>query len=211
MLSAADMNISHAYILATFFHASAQERADGASWYDRASVAAAEIAAECSLSLSVVAGVVAALSPNNRWERNVMDATLLCRLFVAGGATAAETCKVSTYSANKRKALAILAGSHPLETLGGLKVRAFYACLIGSTTSVCVDGHAYAIWAGERIPTTKTPKISAKLYASISAAYIQAADTINAVTGASYSAAQMQAITWLTWRRMILENGLYRK
>jgi hypothetical protein len=73
-----------------------------------------------------------------------------------------------------------------------------------------VDGHAYAIWAGERIATTKTPKISAKLYASISADYIQAADTINAVTGASYSAAQVQAITWLAWRRMIKENGLYR-
>lgn len=201
--------ISHGHILATFFHASAQERADGASWYHRASVAAAEIAAECSLSVATVAGVIAALSPNNRWERNVRDAALLCRLFVAGGAAAAETCRVSTYSLNKRKALAILAGSHPLETLGGLKVRAFYGCIMGDN-SVCVDGHAYAIWAGERIATTKTPKIGAKLYASISAAYVQAADTINAVTGEVYSAAQVQAITWLTWRRMVAEFGLYR-
>jgi hypothetical protein len=204
------MNISHAYILATFFHASAQERADGASWYDRASVAAAEIAAECSLSISGVAGVVAALSPNNRWERNCADAERLCRLYTAGGAESAAACVVSTYGANKAKALRVLAGEPPLTVLGGLKVRAFYECIIGSTTSVCVDGHAYAIWAGERIATTQTPKISAKLYAAISAAYIQAADTVNAVTGASYSAAQVQAITWLTWRRMIQENGLYR-
>lgn len=204
------MNISHAYILATFFHATPGEMADGSTWYQRASMAADSIAASCGMDADVVAGVIAALSPNNRWERNCTDTERLCRLYAAGGAESAADCVVSTYGANKVKALRILAGEPPLTVLGGLKVRAFYECILGSTTSVCVDGHAYAIWAGERIATTQTPKISAKLYAAISAAYMQAADTINAVTGASYSAAQVQAITWLTWRRMILENGLYR-
>ena len=202
--------ISHGYILATFFNATPAESADGATWYRRASDAAAIIASRYGIAANTVAGVVAALSPNNKWERNVTDADQLCRAFALGGHTAADRVKVSTYGANKLKALRILAGESPLNVLGGLKVRAFYGCIIGDDSAVCIDGHAYAVWAGERIPTTKTPNIGAKLYDSISADYICAADTINGIMGASYSAAQIQAITWLAYRRLVSELGLYR-
>jgi hypothetical protein len=202
--------ISHGYILATFFNATPAELADGATWYQRANQAAAIIASRYGLSADTVAGVIAALSPNNRWERNVSDADQLCRAFTLGGHTAADKVKVSTYGANKLKALRILAGESPLEVLGGLKVMAFYGCIIGDDSAVCLDGHAYAIWAGERIPTTQTPKIGAKLYDSISADYIRAADTINGIMGTGYSAAQIQAIVWLTYRRLVADLGLYR-
>ena len=125
----------------------------------------------------------------------------MCRTFAAGTLADTAQVKVSTFHGNKRKALTILAGAQPLEVLGGLKVRAFYNCILGDS-GVCVDGHAYAIWLGSYVPTTKTPKISAKLYASISAAYGQAAQTINSVMGTSYSAAQIQAITWTVWQRI---------
>ena len=202
--------ISHGYILATFFNASPAELADGATWYQRASDAASIIASKYALSADIVAGVIAALSPSNRWERNVSDADLLCRSYVLGGHTAADKVKVSTYGANKVKALRILAGESPLDVLGGLKVRAFYRCIIGDESAVCIDGHAYAVWAGERIPTTQTPKIGAKLYASIASDYIRAADTINGILSADYSAAQIQAIVWLAYRRLVSELGLYR-
>jgi hypothetical protein len=202
--------ISHGYILATFFNATPAELADGATWYQRASKAAAIIASRYSLSADTVAGVIAALSPNNRWERNVSDADQLCRAFTLGGYTAADRVKVSTYGANKLKALQILAGESPLDVLGGLKVRAFYGSIIGDDSAVCIDGHAYAIWAGERIATTKTPKIGLKLYNSISIDYIRAAVTINGIMGANYSPAQIQAITWLAYRRLVKDLGLYR-
>jgi hypothetical protein len=202
--------ISHGYILATFFNATPAELADGATWYRRASDAAAIIASRYDLSADTVAGAIAALSPNNRWERNVSDTDQLCRAFTLGGYTAADRVKVGTYGANKLKALRILTGESPLDVLGGLKVRAFYGCIIGDDSAVCIDGHAYAIWAGERIPTSQTPKIGAKLYNSISADYICAADTINGITGADYSAAQIQAIVWLTYRRLVADLGLYR-
>ena len=157
-----------------------------------------------------MAGVIAALSPNNKWERNVNDADRLCRAFTLGGHSATDSVKVSTYGANKVKALRILAGEFPLNVLGGLKVRAFYQCIIGCNDSVCIDGHAYAIWAGDRIATTKTPKISAKLYAAIAVDYIKAAETINSILGSDYTAAQIQAITWLTYRRLVKDLGLYR-
>jgi hypothetical protein len=202
--------ISHGYILATFFNASPAELADGAQWYQRASDAAGIIASRYSITADKVAAVIAALSPNNRWERNVTDAEVLCRAYVLGGHTVADKVKVSTYGANKIKALRVLAGELPLNVLGGLKVRAFYQCITGNLNSVCVDGHAYAIWAGERIATTKTPKISSKLYDVIAADFARAADTINSITGAAYSPAQVQAITWLTYRRLVNELGLYR-
>jgi len=177
----------------------------GRRWYADAFLACEAIAANYGLPIATVAGVVAALSPNNRWERNLIDADNLCKLYTLGGYDDAAQCKVSTFHANKRKALQILEGIDPLKALGGLKVRAFYQCII-DLPAVCVDGHAYAIWKGERIPTTKTPKISAKLYNSIAEDYQRAADTINGIIGTEFCAAQVQAITWCAWRRIIKES-----
>lgn len=202
--------VSHGTILAVFFNATPTEVVDGAQWYIRAKDAAVVIADRYGLSLETVVGVIAALSPNNKWNRNVTDADQLCRAFTLGGHPAADSIKVSTYKANKLKALRILSGEQSWNVLGGLKVRAFYGCIMGDTMSVCVDGHAYAIWMGERIPTTKTAKISPKLYVAISADYRRAAETVNNIMGANYSASQIQAITWIAYRRMVAELGLYR-
>lgn len=195
------MQISHGNILAVFFAATDSEILHGARWYEDALSVCSTVAQATGLPVSTVAGVTAALSPNNRWPRNQADAAALCRAFSAGTLADAAAVRVSTFNGNKRKALRILAGESPLDVLGGLKVRAFYSCILGDD-AVCIDGHAYAIWLGGYVPTTKTPKISSKLYASIAAAYGQAAETINAVTGSNYSAAQIQAITWTVWQRI---------
>ena len=196
--------ITYGSILAVFFAASDLEKINGAQWYNVAQNASDAIAKRYGINLHTVAGVVAALSPNNRWERNLRDADNLISAYTLGGLDDALSVKTSTYGKNKSKALAILQGAEPLETLGGLKVRAFYGCIMGENT-VCIDGHAYAIWRGERISTSSTPKISAKLYTAIVADYIRATDTINSVLGGQYKPFQVQAITWLAWRR--LNNG----
>ena len=194
--------ITYGSILAVFFSASDFETINGAQWYETAQNAAATIATRYSVSADTVAGVIAALSPNNRWERNLRDADALISAYTLGGLSDALEVKTSTYNRNKIKALSILEGATPLEVLGGLKVRAFYSCIIGRN-EVCVDGHAYAIWRGERISTSSTPKISAKLYGSIAADYTRAAAIINSVLGTTYRAYQVQAITWLVWHRMV--------
>ena len=196
--------ITYGSILAVFFAASDLETINGANWYATAQDAAATMAQRYSLSTDTVAAVIAALSPNNRWERNLSDADNLIGAYILGGYSDAVKVKTSTYGLNKTKALKILEGAAPLEVLGGLKVRAFYGCIMGQD-AVCIDGHAYAIWRGERISTSSTPKISAKLYASIAAGYVRATDTINNVLGGEYQPRQVQAITWLAWRR--LNNG----
>lgn len=200
------MNLSHGHILAAFFAANPIELASGSQWYAEALSHCETIAADTGLPLHAVAGVIAALSPNNKWARNVSDAAALCSIYVAGTAADCASLKVSTFGANKKKALAILAGADPLSVLGGLKVRAFYECILGRD-AVCIDGHAYAIWLGRYVPTTATPKISAKLYASISQDYRQATHTINQITGCQYTAAQIQAITWCVWQRIRREVG----
>ena len=202
--------ISHGQIIAVYLMASDIERHNGATFYSQAQTISAEIAADCSLSLATVAGVVAALSPNNRWERNIVDARRLCSAYVAGGADHAATIKVATFNGNKRKAIAILAGADPLSVLGGLKVRAFYSAIMGED-AIVVDGHAYAIWRGERIPTSSTPKISPKLYSAIVADYRRAADALSLVIGSPISAVTVQATTWLVWRRMTAGKRKPRK
>jgi hypothetical protein len=194
--------ITYGNILAVFLNATDLETITGRRWYLDANDAANTVAQRYSVTLETAAGVIAALSPNNRWERNLTDANFMIRAYSIGGHNAADSIKVGTYNANKIKALSILSGEDCLQILGGLKVRAFYDCIIGGD-SVCIDGHAYAIWQGHYIPTTKTPKITPKIYDSIVADYRQAARVINLILKADYSAAQIQAITWTAWRRMI--------
>lgn len=198
--------ITYGNVLAVFFNATDLERINGEQWYLVANQAATVLADRYGTTASTAAGVIAALSPNNRWGKNLDNADALMRAYQLGGIDAANLVKVATYNNNKIKALKILDSGEPLDILGGLKVRAFYNCILGGD-SVCIDGHAYAIWAGLYIPTTKTPKITLKAYQLISADYRLAADKINLILNANYSAAAVQAITWLAWRRMIKEGA----
>jgi hypothetical protein len=195
------MEITHGNIVAVFFQANEAERCEGLGWYDRAQQVARRIAeTNDEICFRAVAGVIAALSPNNRWERNVTDAEALIKVFTHGGDC--DALKVSTFGKNKAKAIAILKGADPLDVLGGNKVRAFYQCILGYD-AVCVDGHAYSIWLGQRIPTSKTPSISDKLYVKIAEDYRLATSLINTITGDSYLPYQIQAITWVAWRNLI--------
>jgi DNA-binding NtrC family response regulator len=196
--------ITHGSILAVFFTASQAEIQEGAEWYNTANRTAKTIAETYGVSISRVAGIIAALSPNNRWHKNVRDAENLIKLWSVGADY--QELKVSTYNANKRKAIAILLGNDPLEELGGFKVRAFYGCIMGHD-DVCIDGHAFSIWSGQRVATSKTPTISAKLYNNIASDYQKATVIINEVVGKNYTAAQVQAITWVTWRNLVKEVG----
>jgi len=111
---------------------------------------------------------------------------------------------VCTYGINKDKAIKILEATEDqyLAILNGRKVTNFYLSIIGDSDAVCVDGHAYSIWVGERISTNKTPAIGVVLYREISADYVNATKAINRAEGTNYTAAQIQAITWVTHKRI---------
>jgi hypothetical protein len=180
---------------------------EGLDWYDRAyNLAVRFIHTYDGLTMGQAVGVIAALSPNNKWERNCIDAEAMIKTWSIGGDYNA--IKVCTFNPNKKKAIDILS-LESVDTeaiasiLNGQKVVAFYRSIMGDKNAVCVDGHAYAIFIGERIPTTKTPSITPKLFETIQRAYQLVAKRSMDLCGVELSPTQVQAVTWVTYRRLI--------
>ena len=196
-------------ILGVLALATAGEVQEGLEWYNRANRVAASIASAHGISLETAAGVIAALSPNNRWERNIVDAENIIRVYAIAGAEEAMNVKVCTYGKMKDKAIQILESptmAHHEDILNGRKITAFYQCIIGCQDAVCIDGHAYSIWFGDRLTMKNVPNIGKKLYAEIVSDYVEAAEILREAGSlnrfANLTAYEVQAITWVTWRRL---------
>lgn len=188
-------------ILGVYQLATVTERIAGREWYPRAWQAAESIGAEYNLAPVTVAGIIAALSPRNRWERNLTDAENIIKAHTYGSPADAANVKVCTFNANKQKAIKILTDSlydyvSIRDVLKGPKLVEFFSCIVGDNLEVCIDGHAYSVWAGDRITLDSVPKISTKLRETIKANYRNAAENVGILPS------EMQAITWLTWRRL---------
>jgi hypothetical protein len=185
--------------------ASQADLAAGIEWYARAERLGHRLAHQYGCTFEQAVGVIAALSPNNRWARNCQDAEAMIQAWAVGADP--ETVKVCTYGANRAKAAAILSLETPTQSaiaavLNGRKITAFFLSITGAPDAVCVDGHAYAIWLGQRVPTTKTPSLGVKLYSEIARAYCLVAKRSLALCGEQLSPAQVQAVTWVTYRRI---------
>lgn len=204
-----DKRVSRAntrHIAAMLQLASQADLAAGIEWYARAERLGHRLANEYGCTFEQAVGVIAALSPNNRWARNCADAEAMIQAWAVGADP--ETVTVCTYGVNRAKAATILAMAEPSQAaiaavLNGRKVTAFFLSITGRTDAVCVDGHAYAIWMGQRVPTTKTPSLGVKLYAEIARAYCLVAKRSAALCGEQLTPAQVQAVTWVTYRRML--------
>lgn len=138
------------------------------------------------------AGILAAYSPQMTWKQNVELA-----------ATAIDTGEFrGHYMANCVKAGRIYSGECPLDVLGGCKVRAFYECIVsaGKTDAVCVDRHGIAIALNVSLDDVQRKRFfKPRPYNIIADAFRAAARSVGMY------AAELQAITWVTWRR---EKGL---
>jgi hypothetical protein len=181
----------------------------GLHWYQRAYDLGVKLIHEYKgLTIEQAVGVFAALSPRNNWDKNCIDAEAMIKTWAIQGDY--DMLKVSTFNPNKRKAIAILElDMESVDTeaipniLSGQKVVAFYRSIMGDKNSVCIDGHAYAIFIGENISITKTPKISPKLFETIQRAYQLVAKRSADLCGVELSPTQVQAVTWVTYRRLI--------
>lgn len=189
-------NIKAVYQLATL-----TEQQEGITWYPTADQIAIRLADRYEISEAQAIGVIAALSPRNKWTRNVHDADALISAFIAGGAEQANLTKVCTFGANKAKAIRVLELSRAadldavLAILSGPKLREFASCIAG-LDDVCIDGHAFCIWNGGRTSLADVPSIGVKLRREIKADYQAAADELGLTPSAC------QAITWCAWRRI---------
>ena len=161
-------------ILSTYYKANQQDLIDGEVWYNNGHAICSMIANTYGLSVDTVAGVVSALSPNNKWDRNIIDAENMIRAYLFE----IEYPKVCTFGGQRDKAIMMLENNYDnpkniARVLNGNKTIAFYKGLAtgGKCDEITVDGHAYNIWNGYYTPLNKVPNISDKLYAEVSAAY----------------------------------------
>lgn len=187
-------------IQAVYSLANATDHAQGAAWYPQAKAAAQALTDAYGVRLEVAIGVIAALSPRNRWERNLADAESLIKVYRIDPDSAADV-KVCTFGKNKAKALQILALTDAnwdsvLAILSGPKLREFASCIMGDSQEVCIDGHAYSVWLGDRVTLANVPSIGVKLRRTIKADYQAAAKALGV------PASTVQAITWCAWRRI---------
>lgn len=182
--------------------ATAEEIRAGRAWYAAAREFVHETAAETSTGPEIVAAVLAALSPRNPWEKNKRDTVALIRAFRAGGR--AEDVKVSTFHANKFRAWRALESNSAAEVRTSRKTAAFIDNILrADSAAVTVDVHAVSIAYSERFVSAAQPKLTDRVYAEVQRAYAAAAARLD------LRPHELQAITWLTWRRIhaIEKNG----
>ena len=175
---------------------------EGCDWYARARDLAIELDAA---DIIRAAAVIAVLSPMLSWPRNVVLARQAYMMH-NDGATADEiVAALGCLKGNARKAAALLNGADIDSTVSGPKVRAFWMTIADPTGAhvAVIDRHALDIAFGR--PTddaTRSLALSRKAaYGEIAAMYTRAAVLLSRETGKSYSASDIQAITWVAWRR----------
>jgi len=186
-------------ILKLYRQASHDDTLNGIEWYTRAERMAVWIADKHNLPVNTVIGVMAALSPNNRWERNCKDTDTMCGAWQNGDSL--DDFKVSCYNTMKQKAWSILQDDllddeDILERLNGQKIRSFYSNIRG-LEEVTIDGHALNIARGTRESlTSDKTNMGKKQYKELQGSYIRAARRVGVKPHV------LQAITWTTWKRI---------
>lgn len=207
-----NMQIAVKNIIAIRRKAKPEDVAHGIAWYAEAYEQCRVMADKYDLPDYIVVGVVAALSPNNRWTTNITNADDLIAAW--RDCRQPDDVSVCTYNAMKLKAWSILEqmpirySEHDTvivdevkDILNGKKIVCFYENIMGDDTCT-IDGHARNIAYAERVNLTdgKT-SIGVKEYANLQDAYRIAASRCR-VNGRRLKAYELQAITWVTWRKM---------
>ena len=176
--------------------ATPQEVIEGMVWYEQAHELACTLADQYGLSLDVVAGVIAAISPRSRWKRNVVDAERLIAAYVVGEDPMAVS--VTTFNRNKECAIRILEAGTRHGVLSGPKVCAFADNIEDpSGNPITVDSHSYNAWIGHQaISSGNGPRVTPKRYRECAEGYRKVADLYG------IRPSQAQAIIWLAWKRI---------
>lgn len=176
-------------ILLAYDASSADDLAQGLQWYGLAYELAAGLAGS-DYDHETCAGVIAAMSPMMNWASNIRVARALVERH-------RDELPMPTagfgLGRNVAKAWRILEGEDPTEVLSGLKVRAFYANILGDPDAVTVDR-----WAARIARNDYTDKglVTTREYREIADAYREAA----AMRG--ISARDLQAAVWTYARRL---------
>lgn len=167
------------------------DRATGQIWYASAHQIAVALDPDDPVR---AAAVIAVLSPMLSWPRNIVEASNI----YAG-------LPVRTLGPNADKARRILAGADPEHIVSGPKVRAFWKTIAdpAEPSAVVIDRHAIDIAAGrvlgDRIRGSHLRRAGA--YDEVADKYRRAARRLSWQLGLCITPAEVQATTWIYWRR----------
>lgn len=184
-----------------YIRANEYDREEGLHWYQNAHDSAEVISAKYHVPIETSIGVIAALSPGRNWGINLLEAEDFIRAYTKG-LRGKDLPIVGTYGyRNIRKAISILEGKPPLEILGGNKVRAFYANILDPKGSeVTIDRHAKGLAIRSNSIKGATAEEDAIVtnaeYPYYAKHYVKLAERLGIIPN------QLQAITWVCWRRL---------
>lgn len=212
-------------ILKAFGSATLDEIHEGRAWYRSALNLAFELVESYGTrfiepedtperAIERAVAVIAVLSPRLAWSKNVE----LARWIYAEAATAKQTPHATWWvrengsvldrfpglKANGKKAIDILLGHAPEEVVSGPKVTAFYHAIANPNDprGIVIDRHAFDVAVG-RVMDDRTRGIvlgRKGAYEQFVRAYERAAEQLqNEFPG--ITPAEVQAITWVAWRR----------
>ena len=188
-------------ITRTFRQTSPDDRASGREWYRQAHALAEELD---PMSPERAAAVIAVLSPQVQWERNV-ELARLAYAWHAQGLSLQEFCDRWPFlKRNAAKAYRILSGEPPELVVSGPKVTSFWRNITDPSdpTVVCVDRHAFSVAAGQTVDDRTRQRVLQRKggYETVADQYRRAARILSRETGERWSPAQIQAATWEHWR-----------
>lgn len=182
------------------------ERGDGLNYYAQQRNNIVAITAPYDMGLAASIGAFAALSPNNDEAGNYRDLSR-CAEYVALSTGVEDLPIVSTYPANRDKAIKMLRGAFPDNVLRGPKTIAFYHNTLDPRDPywVTIDGHMVSAWLGRRVLLRRrtdaddgreSAEINRAQYESIASDLRDAAKIVHVLP------AQFQATAWIAWKRL---------
>jgi hypothetical protein len=192
-------------ILEAYHKADVYDREAGVKWYPWALGFCRSEAHKHDLPVEKVVGMCAALSPRTRWEVNVY-ATQVTLEHIQAGIKDAYFIPGKTFKKNITRALNVY--DYGPEWLNdrmkdGLKVKNFYANILGDEQAVTVDEWARRIAIGDL--GAKSVTIPPKQYHLYVRAYREAAKILG------LPPRTVQATTWVWARRVIREKVTARQ
>ena len=179
-------------LMAIYAQSKDEERITGLAWYQTAKVESER----ATSGHPYAAGIVAAMSPQSSWGRNLED---VYALFEGNldGTTQSED--------NLVKAILLIGGENPKDVLGGRKVRSFWRNIEHPERpgGVTIDRHAVAAaFLGAASPEYLRVHVSGRLLERVGCYQIVAGAYRTCARSLKIYPHQLQAIIWLTWRRI---------
>lgn len=159
----------------------------GRHWYMQAHDFAQTLSVKYGCTLRQAAGVLATLSPRNKWKDNKIDAENVIKAWSEDKGL--QFVKLSTPYVKIDKCIKILRQNIDPDTILVQKSRSFYRCIYYPLTKeVCVD-----VWAARALEYTER-WIPYKVYPDLQKCYQIAAEKLNLIPHV------LQAIIWVNIR-----------